>query len=681
MNESVRSDSTPGAGSERKPRRRRLLWILVGGFLTVVVVAGVALPFLLDVERYRGHIEEALASATGWETELGAIDFSLWQGMVLTVGPASLRAPGDSSGFEIESLEIRAGLWSLFRGELNVETIALVRPEITLVRHDEEQGWVLPVPSETDTSSDSEEETDTDGSRSVDFEVNVDQIRVRDGRLRVDDRAGDPPLVLELTDLDITVSGDASDIVGSGELADGGGRLEWRGNLEEGLTLTLDGLRTERLHQFLGPDLIKEGGELSGEIRVGLPLEIRGDLTGRGVTLMAGEKPFDSVQVGFLITTEGENWLLDDLNVDADGVKLTGRGSLMPSLALDVELPPSPLEATLRASESVLPLPLDVRPPGTVEARLRVEQPEGGELTYTANGTLSAAEFVVSEMLPPTRDVEAAFDLNREGALEVRLVDGVVGGGPAKGVARLSSIDPPGALSFDGGLQDAILGALLQGFLGDSAQTITGPTGLNAALALDLGRDEIDARALSGRLDLESQQVSLPGWDLEGAIRRKIEERLEGLDLSSLVERKLSGDKKKSRSEGGVETTRVLDNLAVSVDFDSWPWKLEELAIQADGLTASGDGTFDPIAGSVDVDFTAWLDEVKTTELVRKTDELKVLVDNRGRLTLPLRIRGSMLSPSIGVDLGKAFSASLGDDEKKEAVKGLLKGLLGRDKN
>jgi hypothetical protein len=186
---------------------------------------------------------------------------------------------------------------------------------------------------------------------------------------------------------------------------------------------------------------------------------------------------------------------------------------------------------------------------------------------------------------------------------------------------------------------------------------------------------------LSGRLDLESQQVSLPGWDLEGGIRRKIEERLEGLDLSSLVERKLSGDKKKSRSEGGVETTRVLDNLAVRVDFDSWPWKLEELAIQADGLTASGDGTFDPIAGSVDVDFTAWLDEVKTTELVRKTDELKVLVDNRGRLTLPLRIRGSMLSPSIGVDLGKAFSASLGDDEKKEAVKGLLKGLLGRDKN
>ncbi len=184
---------------------------------------------------------------------------------------------------------------------------------------------------------------------------------------------------------------------------------------------------------------------------------------------------------------------------------------------------------------------------------------------------------------------------------------------------------------------------------------------------------------MSGRLDLASRQVSLPGWDLEGAIRRKIEEKLQDLDLASLVERKLSGDKKKSQSEGGVETARVLDNLAVSVDFDSWPWKLEQLAIQADALTASGDGTFDPIEGLVDVDFTARLDEARTAELVRKTDELKVLVDDRGRLTLPLRIRGSMLSPSIGVDLGKAFSATLSEDDKKEQVKGLLKGLLDRD--
>jgi carbamate kinase len=64
---------------------------------------------------------------------------------------------------------------------------------------------------------------------------------------------------------------------------------------------------------------------------------------------------------------------------------------------------------------------------------------------------------------------------------------------------------------------------------------------------------------------------------------------------------------------------------------------------------------------------------------VRQTEQLKYLVGRDGRLTLPLEIEGAMLSPSIGVDLGQAFSNQLNTEDTQEKVKGLIRGLLDRD--
>ena len=70
-----------GNVAEPRARRggRRWLWIVLGGVAALLLAVGLVLPRLLDVERYRGRIESALSSATGWQSELGEIDFSVWQ--------------------------------------------------------------------------------------------------------------------------------------------------------------------------------------------------------------------------------------------------------------------------------------------------------------------------------------------------------------------------------------------------------------------------------------------------------------------------------------------------------------------------------------------------------------------------------------------------------------------------
>ena len=50
-------------------RRRRWPWIVLGGLALALVLAAVVLPRMLDVENYRGRIEQAWESATGWEAE------------------------------------------------------------------------------------------------------------------------------------------------------------------------------------------------------------------------------------------------------------------------------------------------------------------------------------------------------------------------------------------------------------------------------------------------------------------------------------------------------------------------------------------------------------------------------------------------------------------------------------
>jgi hypothetical protein len=266
----------------------------------------------------------------------------------------------------------------------------------------------------------------------------------------------------------------------------------------------------------------------------------------------------------------------------------------------------------------------------------------------------------------------------------IEILEGVVGEGPLRGVARLDSIAPPGKLSFEGGLEQAVLGQLLGGLVHDAAGRVTGPTGLDADLTLDLGRGEIDARALGGRLEIDSRTVGMPGWDLEGALRRGIEEKAASLSGAGGILDQLLGDDdeppvQEAAGEVAQAAAALLDRLGASVDFDTYPWALERLEIDADQVSAGGHGSFDPMAGTVDLELTARLDQQLTAELVGKTRELRGLVGDDGRMAVPLHLRGPLLGPSLSIDLSGVLSDRL-EDEKEKAVKGLLEGLLDRKK-
>jgi AsmA-like protein len=650
---------------ERK--RRRWPWIVAAVLLVLAVTAAIALPALLDVERYRPRIEAALTEATGWKAELGEIGFSVWRGLVLTVSPACLDAPGDTSRIDVERLEIRAAVWPLLRGQLDVQSIDLVRPKIELVRETRAAGWVLPRRS---AAKQTNPKTTPQPEEGAPVNITIGRIRVTDGTLSLDDRANEPPFELALSGVALEIAPTALAVSGIARLEPGGGMFELTGGLDRGFTVKVRDLPTAALHPFLGSQMIHAGGTLSGEAKVTLPPAIHGTIVGRSITLLAGETPMKEMRAEFDVRGAGPTWRLETLALDAAGLRVTGQGPILPVADLRFSLA-EPLEEVLDAAPSILPLPLDLRAPGSVSADVRIQMPEGKPIETTAQGKLSAAEFFVAESIPPAKDVQAEFELYKTGALEVRILGGTIAGGPARGTARLGSIDPPGKLTFEGGLKDAAFGALLQGFVA-KAESITGPTGLDAKVGVDLARPQLDARALSGRIDLDSKDVRFPGFDLDQAVLKKLEEKLGPLAAIAA----LTGHAPSATDPAPKADRDLLKQLTASIDFDRWPWGLERLGFDADGLAAQGTGTFDPEAGTVALDLTARLSPERTRRLVEKTKQLSRLVGPDGRLTLPLKVKGALMSPSVDVDLGKALT--VGGETKEQAIQGILEGLLDR---
>ena len=346
------------AAPAKRPRRRLVLGLLLL-LLLAAAAAILILPRLLDPESHRARIEAALREATGWDAELGEIDVSIWRGAALAVTPARLAAPGDGSSAEIERIEVGAELWPLLRGELRIGRVDLIRPTIELVRRSEAEGWSVPgsgsdgpadvPPAAGSPAPGSAPAPDGAPGAEPSFRVAIERVRVRDGRLRIEDRAVDPPWSTELTEVAIDGRPEEGRATGSGTL-DGGGRVE------------------------------------------------------------------------FDVSADGPAWRMDRLQALVEGVRVEGEGPLLPSVDLVLRLPETDLEETLRAAETLFPLPLALSGPGTVRAEARVRQPEGGDLTITAEGELSAARFDMGETLPDARDVRAGFTLDPAGALEIRAV-------------------------------------------------------------------------------------------------------------------------------------------------------------------------------------------------------------------------------------------------------------------
>jgi uncharacterized protein involved in outer membrane biogenesis len=124
--------SSPVAKSSRIP-----LWskILVG-LLVVLVLLALAVPYFLNVDRYRDTIANAIAKATGRKVTLGAIHARLFPGAGVSVADLHIGNPdgfpaGDLVG--ADEIRVNVALAPLLHGIIHVNSVDLVHPKLIVL--------------------------------------------------------------------------------------------------------------------------------------------------------------------------------------------------------------------------------------------------------------------------------------------------------------------------------------------------------------------------------------------------------------------------------------------------------------------------------------------------------------------------------------------------------------------
>jgi AsmA protein len=125
------------SASPKSDPRRFPLWakIVLGLFVFLLVVA-LALPYFLNVDRYRDTIASAIEKETGRRVTLGKIRAKILPGVGIVVEDVHIGSPeGFPAGDVVSAEAIRANvaIGPLLHSKVHLTSLELVRPKLTLV--------------------------------------------------------------------------------------------------------------------------------------------------------------------------------------------------------------------------------------------------------------------------------------------------------------------------------------------------------------------------------------------------------------------------------------------------------------------------------------------------------------------------------------------------------------------
>jgi AsmA protein len=116
----------------------RKLGIALAVLIGLLVIAVVALPYLLDVNQYRGKIQSELQARTGRAVSLGQMDLKLFpfafrvQNAVIGEDP---HFPSQQPFAQAQELLVAVKLWPLLSKRVEIDSLELKNPKIELIRN------------------------------------------------------------------------------------------------------------------------------------------------------------------------------------------------------------------------------------------------------------------------------------------------------------------------------------------------------------------------------------------------------------------------------------------------------------------------------------------------------------------------------------------------------------------
>ncbi|MBN1569970.1 MAG: AsmA family protein [Acidobacteria bacterium] len=157
---------------------------ILGIVVLLLVIAILALPFVLDINKFRPALESKLSDALGREVKMGNLKLSILRGslgvddIIVADNPAFSRSPFLSA----KSLKVRVKLKPLIISkEIRITGIYLDRPAITLVRSSSGKWNISDLGSETETRENKAPES----SEGLSEKAFIEELKITGGRVTI----------------------------------------------------------------------------------------------------------------------------------------------------------------------------------------------------------------------------------------------------------------------------------------------------------------------------------------------------------------------------------------------------------------------------------------------------------------------------------------------------------------
>ena len=112
---------------------KKLLWVLAGA-LALLVVAAIAVPLFVSVDRYRPLIQSEVNKRINGRLELGALSLSLWGTAKVHAESVRLSVNGFAQPLvDTRQFHLELPLWGLVTGSPRV-TAVLKAPKVSVVK-------------------------------------------------------------------------------------------------------------------------------------------------------------------------------------------------------------------------------------------------------------------------------------------------------------------------------------------------------------------------------------------------------------------------------------------------------------------------------------------------------------------------------------------------------------------
>jgi AsmA protein len=172
------------------------IWKIPVIIIALLVIAVIALPFIIDVNQFRPKIESRLAQALGREVKLGNIKLSLLSGGLVVNDISIADNPAFSRSSFVTAKSLQAGIELkplIFSKEIHITRVSLDSPTITLI-HTPSGKWNF---SNLGTHAGSSQSNESPGKTSEalpETDILIERLKLTNGRIQIIEEGKKPSI-------------------------------------------------------------------------------------------------------------------------------------------------------------------------------------------------------------------------------------------------------------------------------------------------------------------------------------------------------------------------------------------------------------------------------------------------------------------------------------------------------